>query len=283
MRALVTGVSGQLGHDVAEELRRRGAACIAAARSDFDLTDGAAVEAYIAARRPDAVIHCAAYTAVDRAEDEPALCRAVNASGTEYIARACAATGAKLVYISTDYVFPGDGDRPYETDDPVGPLSVYGRTKLAGEQAVQALLARHFIVRISWVFGRNGANFVSTMLRLAKERALLRVVDDQVGSPTYTADLAPLLCDMAESEAYGVYHATNEGFCSWAQFAAEIFRQANCAVEICPIASEAYPTKAARPRNSRLSKRSLDAAGFHRLPCWQDALTRYLEALRAEP
>lgn len=276
MKALVTGCGGQLGHDVAAELRRRGETCVAATRAAFDLTDAASVAAFIAAQRPDVVIHCAAYTAVDRAEDEPALCHAVNAGGTEVVARACAAAAAKLVYISTDYVFPGAGDRPYETDDPTGPLGVYGQSKYAGEEAVKRLLARYFIVRISWVFGQNGANFVSTMLRLAESRDTINVVADQIGSPTYTADLAPLLCDMAASEAYGVYHATNEGFCSWAAFAAEIFRQAGRAVKVQPIATAQYPTKAARPQNSRLSKRSLDAAGFARLPAWQDALARYL-------
>lgn len=278
MKVLVTGCNGQLGHDVAQELCRRGEDCVAATRADFDLTDGAAVAAFVAAQRPDAVIHCAAYTAVDRAEDEPARCRAVNADGTEHIARACAAANAKLVYISTDYVFPGHGDRPYETDDPVGPQNVYGCSKLAGERAVQALLRRYAIVRISWVFGQNGANFVTTMLRLAAQHDALRVVADQIGSPTYTADLAPLLCDLAAGDACGVYHATNEGFCSWAEFAAEIFRRAGVRTQVRPIATKDYPTKAARPQNSRLSKRSLDAAGFARLPSWQDALARYLQA-----
>ena len=192
----------------------------------------------------------------------------------------CEKIGAKMVYISTDYVFPGTGEQFYETDDPTGPLSVYGKTKLGGELAVRQLLQRYFIVRISWVFGKNGNNFVKTMLRLGKERDQVNVVCDQIGSPTYTADLAPLLCDMVMTEKYGIYHATNEGICSWADFAAEIFRQGGCRAKMHPIPSSEYPAKAARPCNSRMSKKSLDEAGFSRLPSWQDALTRYLKEIQ---
>ncbi|MCI8623087.1 MAG: dTDP-4-dehydrorhamnose reductase [Provencibacterium sp.] len=276
---VVTGSHGQLGHDVLRCLMQRGQDCIGVDRDELDITDGKAVAAYLDALRPQAVIHCAAYTAVDKAEEEPEVCRAVNAQGTRAIAAACRRIGAKLLYLSTDYVFSGEGETPYETGSPTGPLDVYGQTKLEGEQAVLECLERYFIVRISWVFGLSGQNFVKTMLRLGREREELRVVADQVGSPTYTADLAPLLCEMVETNRYGVYHATNEGFCSWAQFAEEIFRQAGLPTKVQPIPTAEYPAKAARPLNSRLSRKSLDAAGFSRLPHWKDALRRYLDEL----
>lgn len=280
MKVLVTGVTGQLGYDVMKELERRRIQAEAASREQFDITDEAAVRSFIISARPDAIIHCAAYTAVDKAEDEPDLCRRVNADGTRNIAAACRDAGAKMIYISTDYVFPGVGMTPYEPGDPTGPLNVYGASKLAGEQAVKDLLERYFIVRISWVFGANGKNFVKTMLHLAQSHKELNVVNDQTGSPTYTADLAPLLCDMAETEKYGVYHATNEGFCSWAQFAEEIFKDAELNVRVNPIPTSAYPLKATRPLNSRLSKACLDAAGFKRLPSWRDAVKRYISTLQ---
>ena len=273
MKILVTGVKGQLGYDVMKVLGQRNI-------EEFDITDAAATTAFIERYAPDAVIHCSAYTAVDRAENDPALCERVNVDGARNIAAACEKIGAKMVYISTDYVFPGTGEQFYETDDPTGPLSVYGKTKLGGELAVRQLLQRYFIVRISWVFGKNGNNFVKTMLRLGKERDQVNVVCDQIGSPTYTADLAPLLCDMVMTEKYGIYHATNEGICSWADFAAEIFRQGGCRAKMHPIPSSEYPAKAARPFNSRMSKKSLDEAGFSRLPSWQDALTRYLKEIQ---
>ena len=219
MKVLVTGVTGQLGFDVVRELQRRGVECRGASRQVFALTDYAAAEQYINDYRPDAVIHCAAYTAVDRAEDEPQLCAAVNGTATEHIAKACAEIGCKMVYISTDYVFDGQGERFYEPDDAKGPQNIYGQTKLAGEQAVQALLEKYFIVRISWVFGSNGKNFIKTMRSLGRTHDRLTVVADQVGSPTYTVDLARLLADMIETDRYGVYHATNEGICSWAELA----------------------------------------------------------------
>ncbi|MDY3298278.1 dTDP-4-dehydrorhamnose reductase [Selenomonas sp.] len=279
MKILVTGVTGQLGHDVMLELQSRGHEAIGAARKDFSLIDFKAARAFVERTHPDAIIHCAAYTAVDRAEDEKDLCMITNGGATRALAAAAKDIGAKFVYLSTDYVFPGTGETPYETDALKGPTNAYGLSKLAGETAVQELLTAYFIVRISWVFGVNGKNFVKTMLRLAEDHDALTVVDDQIGSPTYTKDLARLLVDMVESEKYGVYHATNEGFCSWAEFAAEIFRQAGERVTVTPVPSSAYPTKAARPKNSRLSKAALDAAGFSRLPTWQDALQRYLGEL----
>lgn len=276
MKILVTGSTGQLGYDVVQELTRRHIECRGVGSKDLDITDRAAVLEYVKAYQPDAVIHCAAYTAVDKAEDEPEKCMAVNRDGTRYLAEACKAAGAKMLYISTDYVFDGHGDKPFEVDDPTGPLNVYGVSKLAGEEAVKAILAKYFIVRISWVFGSHGNNFVKTMLLLGKERTDLNVVCDQWGSPTYTADLAPLLCDMIGTEKYGTYHATNEGTTNWASFAKEIFRQAGFTCAVHPIPAVEYPTKAKRPENSRLSKSHLDEAGFKRLPEWEDGLDRYL-------
>ncbi|MBB5336791.1 dTDP-4-dehydrorhamnose reductase [Pectinatus brassicae] len=279
MKILVTGCSGQLGFDVCRELDRRNIAYYGAVRSDFDLTDKKAIQQFIEGYKPEVVIHCAAYTAVDKAEDEVDLCRKINVDAVKAIADGCKLIDAKLIYISTDYVFPGDGEKFYNIDDEKNPPNVYGKSKLDGEEIVKDLLEKYFIVRISWVFGINGHNFIKTMLKLADSHADLKVVDDQIGSPTYTADLAPLLCDMAQSEKYGTYHATNEGICSWAQFAAEIFKLAGKNVEVTGQPSEAYPTKAKRPLNSRLSKKSLDEAGFKRLPDWHDALDRYIKEL----
>lgn len=279
MKILVTGVSGQLGYDVERELDQRGIEHLGTSSRELDITDREAVERLMESYRPDAVIHCAAYTKVDLAEDEPERCWAVNADGTRNVAAACRRTGAKLLYISTDYVFPGTGERSYETGDPTGPVNTYGRSKLAGELAVQSLLEKYFIVRISWVFGKNGNNFVKTMLRLAESKAELSVVCDQIGSPTYTADLAPLLCDMVQTERYGVYHATNEGTCAWSEFAEAIFELAGRQVAVHPIPTSAYPTKAARPLNSRLSKERLRDNGFQALPEWKDALARYLKEI----
>ena len=273
---LVTGADGQLGSDVVLELRKRNIDCVGIDIDVLDITDSVAVEAYIKALMPSCVIHCAAYTAVDAAEDEVELCFLVNEVGTENIARVCCEIDAELIYISTDYVFDGLGVLPYEVDAPKGAISTYGKSKLAGELAAQKHLDKLYIVRISWVFGHVGNNFVKTMLRLAESRDELNVVADQVGSPTYTPDLAVLLCDMALSGKYGEYHATNEGFCSWAEFAEEIMMQSGSNCKINPIPTEQYPTKAARPKNSRLSKTSLDNAGFERLPTWQDALERFL-------
>lgn len=282
MRILVTGASGQLGYDVERELERRGIEHLGTSSRELDITDREAVERLMAAYRPDAAIHCAAYTKVDLAEDEPERCWAVNADGTRNMAAACRKTGAKLLYISTDYVFPGTGERSYETGDPTGPVNTYGRSKLAGELAVQSLLEKYFIVRISWVFGKNGNNFVKTMLRLAETKAELSVVCDQIGSPTYTADLAPLLCDMVQTERYGVYHATNEGTCAWSEFAEAIFELAGRQVVVHPISTSAYPTRAARPLNSRMSKECLHSNGFQELPEWKNALARYLKEITGE-
>ena len=279
MKILVTGANGQLGYDVLKVLAARRIEGIPADIAEFDITDARATERFICGCRPDAVVHCAAYTAVDKAEDDAERCRLINETGTENVARACGKADAKMIYISTDYVLPGTGDAFYETDAPTGPLSVYGKTKLAGELAVKSLLSRYFIVRTSWVFGKNGNNFVKTMLRLGKEREELNVVCDQIGSPTYTADLAPVLADMAASEKYGVYHATNEGVCSWAEFAAEVFRQAEMPTRVNFVTTDQYPARAHRPANSRLSKASLDQAGFSLLPPWEDALKRYLSEI----
>ncbi len=279
----MTGVTGQLGYDVVRVLRGRGVGTVGAARAGMPLDDSARTRAFVLETRPDAVIHCAAYTAVDRAEDERELCHAINAEATRAIAGACEEIGAKLVYISTDYVFPGTGEAFYETDDETAPCNAYGASKLAGESAVRDAMksGRFFIVRTSWVFGIHGRNFIRTILGFAKTRDALTVVDDQVGSPTYTADLAELLADMADSEKYGVYHATNEGVCSWAELAAEAIRLRGLSTKVTPVSSEMYPTKAVRPKNSRLSKSSLDRGGFRRLPDWKDAVKRYLAELKA--
>lgn len=279
MKVLVTGASGQLGFDCVKELERRHIAVRGVNSKDFPLTDFAVMQQYLLDYKPDAVIHCAAYTAVDKAEEEAAACEAVNVIGTRNLAKLCHEIDAKLLYISTDYVFAGDGDKFYEPQDEKKPQNVYGLSKLKGEQAVAAELEKYFIVRISWVFGINGKNFIRTMLNLSKTHTELNVVNDQIGSPTYTSDLAVLLADIIQSDKYGIYHATNEGTCSWADFAREIFKQARKAVKINDVPATAYPTKAKRPYNSRLSKACLDKAGFKRLPAWQDAVKRYLQEL----
>lgn len=276
MKVLVTGATGQLGWDVMKELERRGMECKGIGSKELDITDRDAVMKYIRDYRPDAVIHCAAYTAVDRAEDEPDICRKVNADGTAHVAEACKAVDAKMIYISTDYVFGDDGDKPHEVNDPVNPLNVYGQTKWEGEEAVRRILQKYFIVRISWVFGEHGNNFVKTMLRLGKTRKEISVVADQFGAPTYTADLAPLLCDMMQTEKYGTYHACNSGCCSWAEFADEIFKTAGMDVKVIPIRTEEYPTKARRPKNSRLMMAFLENRGFRRLSSWRETLKKYL-------
>ena len=279
MKILVTGVKGQLGYDICRILTERGIENRGVDIEDFDITDEAAVSGYIKDYAPTAVIHCSAFTAVDRAEDEVELCTRVNADGPRNIANAAEAIGAKMMYISTDYVFPGTGEQFYEPNDPTGPLSVYGKTKLLGEEAVRSTTDRHFIVRISWVFGINGNNFIKTMLRLSETKTDLNVVCDQIGSPTYTYDLSHLLCDMIVTERYGTYHATNEGVCSWAEFAAEIMQAAGKSTVIHPIPTSEYPTRASRPLNSRMSKDKLEENGFTRLPHWKDALKRYLKEL----
>lgn len=279
MKVLVTGVKGQLGYDVVQVLQDRDIECKGVDIDDFDITNKDAVREYILAYAPDTVVHCSAYTAVDKAEDAPELCRAVNVTGVENIAEVSREIDAKMVYISTDYVFPGTGETAYSPDDKTGPLSVYGKTKRDGEEAAISLVEKLFIIRISWVFGINGNNFIKTMLRLSKENDEVRVVGDQFGSPTYTADLAILIADMIATDKYGVYHATNEGICSWADFAEEVFRQAGLPTRVTPIRTEDYPTKAVRPKNSRMDKSCLTDAGFSRLPTWKDAVRRYLNLL----
>lgn len=277
---LVTGANGQLGFDVIKELNKRNIKCLGIDKEELDITDSNAVNDYVTKLNPNCIIHCAAYTAVDKAEDESEICYKVNVEGTENIAKACKKVNAKMIYISTDYVFDGQGDTPFEIDGNINPLSVYGKTKYEGELKVKENLDKYFIVRISWVFGLNGNNFVKTMLRLGKEKESLNVVCDQIGSPTYTADLAPLLCNLALSEKYGMYHATNEGICSWAEFAEGIMKKAGLSCKINPISTSEYQAKAIRPLNSRLSKKSLIESGFELLPKWQDALDRYLVELR---
>ncbi len=278
---LVTGCNGQLGHDVIDELKNRGIICAGVDIDDFDMTNAVQTDAFIRRAQPSAVIHCAAYTAVDKAESEPDVCRKVNAEGTKNIAEVCAYLKAKLVYISTDYVFPGNGETPFGVHDKTGPLNVYGKTKLAGEKAALSINPKTFIIRTSWVYGINGGNFVKTMIRLGKSHDEIRVVNDQIGSPTYTRDLARLICDMVETEKYGVYHATNEGYCSWAEFARAILNEADVPrCRIIPVTTKEYGLSAAkRPFNSRLSKINLDFASFKRLPNWRDALGRYIVEL----
>ena len=279
MKVLVTGYTGQLGFDVIRELKARNIECIGTTRNEFSLTDIEKMQAFVKAYKPDVVIHCAAYTAVDKAEDEVELCDQINHLATKKLAKVCKEIDAKMIYISTDYVFAGSGEDFYEVNDEKAPQNVYGKSKLDGELAVQEILDKYFIVRISWVFGSNGKNFIKTMLNLAKTHDKLTVVNDQIGSPTYTVDLAKLLCDMALSDKYGVYHATNEGICSWYDFACEIFKQADIKINVKPVSSTAFPTKAIRPHNSRMSKKCLDEAGFNRLPTWQNALTKYLKEI----
>lgn len=277
---LVTGYNGQLGYDVVKRLNMQGIECKGVDLQDFDLTNQAQTIEYIESYMPNAVVHCAAYTAVDKAENEKEICKAVNVEGTANIAMACANINAKLLYISTDYVFGGEGDTPHETDDNKEPINYYGKTKYLGELEVIKAVAKYFIIRISWVFGVNGNNFVKTMLRLAKDKKELSIVSDQIGSPTYTYDLAFLICDMLKTDSYGVYHATNEGFCSWYEFACEIFKAAGSDIIALPTTTDKYPTIAKRPKNSRLSKNSLDTKGFSRLPHWKDALARYINELQ---
>ncbi|MDO4306545.1 MAG: dTDP-4-dehydrorhamnose reductase [Eubacteriales bacterium] len=281
MRVLVTGVKGQLGHDVMNELAKRGYEGVGVDVEEMDITDAEAVTRVMENAHVDKVVHCAAWTAVDAAEDQAELCRKVNALGTENIARMCGKLDLPMIYLSTDYVFDGEGTRPWEPDDPVvEPLNVYGQTKYEGEQAVEKYAPKHYIVRIAWVFGVNGKNFIKTMLNLGKTHDTLTVVNDQIGTPTYTYDLAKLLVDMLEKEEYGKYHVTNEGgFISWYDFAKEIFLQAGMNVQVIPVSSEEYKAKAKRPFNSRMEKKKLDVHGFDRLPAWQDALSRYLEVL----
>lgn len=297
MKVFVTGVAGQLGHDVVKELLSRGIETVGsdilpdcdskAPYVSLDITDPEAVSRTMADIRPEVLIHCAAWTAVDAAEDEENRQKvsAINAEGTKNLAKAAVQIDAKMVYISTDYVFDGQGTKPWEPDcKDYAPLNVYGMTKLEGEQAVSSLLEKYFIVRIAWVFGQNGNNFVRTMLRAGKTHDTVRVVNDQIGTPTYTPDLARLLADMIGTDRYGYYHATNEGgYISWYDFTVEIYRQAGLETEVIPVSTKEYGlSKAARPFNSRLDKAKLAANGFTPLPDWRDALSRYLKQLQEE-
>lgn len=276
MKILVTGVKGQLGYDVVNELEKRGHTAIGVDVEEMDITDAAMVEKVITDAGVEAVIHCAAYTAVDAAEENRDVCMRVNAEGTENIAKVCKNLDIKMIYISTDYVFDGEGNRPWEPDDERHPLNVYGESKYQGELAVEKYLEKYYIVRIAWVFGVNGKNFIKTMLNLAKNHTEINVVNDQIGSPTYTFDLARLLVDMVETDKYGHYHATNEGLCTWYEFAKEIFAQAGKKITVYPVTSDEFPAKAKRPHNSRMDKTKLAENGFSLLPTWQDALKRYL-------
>lgn len=278
MKVLVTGVKGQLGYDIVRECQKRQIEAIGVDVQEMDITDALQVEKVIKNAKVDAVIHCAAWTAVDKAEDEVEMCRKVNKEGTENIVHVCSQLDIPMMYFSTDYVFDGLGETPWKEYDHRKPLNVYGLTKYEGELAVETY-EKHFIIRISWVFGVNGNNFIKTMLRLGKERGEVSVVNDQIGSPTYTYDLARLCVDMIQTKEYGTYHATNEGICSWYEFACEIFKQAHMQVKVNPVDSTAFPSKALRPKNSRMSKDELDRHGFKRLPSWQDALKRYLEII----
>lgn len=281
MKVLVTGVKGQLGYDVVRELQSRGHGAIGVDIEEMDITDETAVSRVMEETAPEAVIHCSAFTAVDRAEEEQELCYKVNVQGTENIAKMCQKLGCKMLYLSTDYIFSGEGQRPWEPEDTPSPLNAYGQSKYQGEVALRQYVDKYFIVRISWVFGINGNNFIKTMLRLGKEKGAVKVVDDQIGSPTYTFDLAKLLVDMIETEQYGAYHVTNEGICSWYEFAKEIFQEANMKeVTVTPVSSEEFPVKAKRPKNSRMSKEKLVQNGFSLLPSWQDAVKRYIEELK---
>ncbi|MCM3763498.1 dTDP-4-dehydrorhamnose reductase [Neobacillus niacini] len=277
MKVIVTGAAGQLGQDVLLELERKNHQAIGTDRDDLDITIEGDVQAFIAEVKPDVILHCAAYTNVDAAEADEETAYRVNGLGTKNLALAAKQIGAKMLYISTDYVFDGTGTEPYEVDDPTKPLGAYGRTKLAGEEFVQELLEQFFIVRTAWVFGAYGHNFVKTMLRLGKERGEVGVVHDQVGSPTYTVDLAKFMVELMETEKYGIYHATNSGVCSWYEFAVEIFKQAGLNVKVNPLTTEQFPRPAARPKYSVLSKKKIEAQGFTPLPNWQDALTAYLK------
>lgn len=279
MKVLVTGVKGQLGHDIVKVCQEKGIEAIGVDIEEMDITDGNQVRKVITASKVDAVIHCGAYTAVDRAEGDIDTCTRVNVEGTRNIAIVCRDLDIKMMYFSTDYVFDGQGDKPWQPTDKPTPLNVYGQSKYLGEEAIRELLKKYFIIRISWVFGINGGNFVKTMIKLGRERKELNVVSDQVGAPTYTYDLSKLVVDMIQSECYGTYHASNEGETSWYEFACEIFKQANIDVKVNPVTSDAFVTKAKRPYNSRLDKSRLVENGFSRLPEWQDALSRYLDEI----
>lgn len=282
MKILVTGYNGQLGFDVVNNGLNQGFEMIGTTREELDITDRELVTYRINKIRPDAIIHCAAYTNVDKAEDDQVTCWDVNVNGTANLAEAAKKTNSKFMYISSDYVFDGCGVNPHSEKNDPNPINYYGLTKFEGEKVVQSLLEDWFIVRISWVFGINGNNFIKTMIRLAERQKEISIVTDQIGSPTYTYDLANLLISMIQTEKYGIYHATNEGYCNWAQFAREIFSLLNAEIKINQITSDQYPTRAIRPRNSRLSKQNLLENNFKPLPKWENAIKHYLNALKKE-
>lgn len=276
MKVLVTGAKGQLGYDVINRLKESNLEYLGVDIDTMDLFNEDQVKKIIVEYDPDVVIHCAAFTAVDKAEGEREICYRTNVLGTRYVSEACKEIDAKMVYISTDYVFNGEGIKPFEVTDKPAPINYYGQTKYEGELEVQKCLDKHFIVRISWVFGTNGINFVKTMLRLGKEKGEVSVVSDQIGSPTYTYDLAKLLVEIIQTNKYGIYHATNEGYCSWYELTCKIYKVAGVNAKVYSILSEDYPTKAKRPKNSRMSKRRLTKEGFNNLPKWEDAITKFV-------
>lgn len=289
MKYLITGGGGQLGFDVRRDLLHRDVSesdVAAPSSKELDITDARAVEKYIGNFQPNVIIHCAAYTNVDGAESDQEACRKVNVEGTRNLVRAAEKVDAKIIYISTDYVFDGESAEPYEIDAKTNPKSVYGQTKYEGEEIVREY-PKHFIVRIAWIFGINGRNFVKTMLKVANDRDEVAVVDDQIGSPTYTVDLAKFLVDLSKTEKYGIYHATNEGFCSWAEFTEEIYENAGLDTKVKKVSTEEYieltgKPQAKRPKFSKLSKDSIEQNGFERLPAWQDAVKRYIAELKKE-
>lgn len=289
MKYLITGGGGQLGFDVRRDLLHRDVSesdVAAPSSKELNITDARAVEKYIGIFQPNVIIHCAAYTNVDGAESDQEACRKVNVEGTRNLVRAAEKVDAKIIYISTDYVFDGESAEPYEIDAKTNPKSVYGQTKYEGEEIVREY-PKHFIVRIAWIFGINGRNFVKTMLRVANDRDEVAVVDDQIGSPTYTVDLAKFLVDLSKTEKYGIYHATNEGFCSWAEFTEEIYKNAGLDTKVKKVSTEEYielagKPQAKRPKFSKLSKDSIEQNGFERLPAWQDAVKRYIAELKKE-
>ncbi|MGI6349591.1 MAG: dTDP-4-dehydrorhamnose reductase [Eubacteriales bacterium] len=279
VKVLLTGTSGQLGKEIKERLKELNIAVIATFRNDFDITSRESVRTFFLKEKPDIIVHCAAYTAVDQAETERELCYSINAEGTKNIAEVAKEIDATLVYVSTDYVFDGESPEPYLPNEKTKPVNYYGLTKEQGEKIVANLLDKYFIVRTSWLYG-DGKNFVKTMLKLSQEQQTIRVVNDQVGTPTYTKDLANLIVEMIQTTKYGIYHGVNEGYCSWYDFAVEIFKEANIAIKVEPILSAEYITKAKRPNNSRLSTENLTKNGFQKMPTWQNALKRYLEILQ---
>ena len=282
LKFLVTGFNGQLGNDVAAILKQRNINVLAPKREVFNLTDFEQVKNYVIKEKPDVIIHCAAYTAVDKAEDERELCYSVNVEGTRALAEAAKEINAKVVYISTDYVFDGLGQEPHSEEKETNPINYYGYTKEQGEKIIRELIHKHFIIRTAWVYGKNGNNFVKTMLKLAETKTEISVVSDQIGAPTYTKDLADFIVTLVKTNHYGTYHGVNEGYCSWYEFAKKIFEKCGIAITVNPLSTEEYPTKAKRPLNSRLSKEKTIEVGLNRLPQWENALSRFIKELNSQ-